>query len=122
MYRRKSLLICLAAIFVVALFLVSSVFVASTYGASSSSLLSRNNATAGFPKVVPAVIIVSSNQPTVTCSPSGLCPAMMDKAYGFDTLQKQGVNGTGQTILIDDACGDPSIATDLKTFDSQFGL
>jgi subtilase family serine protease len=47
---------------------------------------------------------------------------MMTTAYGFNTLQSKGVNGTGQTVVIVDACGDPSISTDLQTFDSHFGL
>ena len=68
------------------------------------------------------MIITEVMAASPTCSPSALCPAMMDKAYGFDTLQGAGTTGTGQTVIIDDACGDPTITSDLKTFDAQFGL
>jgi subtilase family serine protease len=47
---------------------------------------------------------------------------MLEKAYGFDTLQTSGTTGAGQTVVIDDACGDPNIATDLSAFDAHFGL
>jgi subtilase family serine protease len=46
----------------------------------------------------------------------------MDKAYGFDVLHSAGTTGAGQTVVIDDACGDPTIASDLKTFDTHYGL
>ena len=47
---------------------------------------------------------------------------MLDNAYGFTKLQVNGTSGTGQTVVIDDPCGDPTVASDLKTFDAQFGL
>jgi subtilase family serine protease len=59
---------------------------------------------------------------TPTCSPTGLCPSMLLKAYDVAALHGSGVVGTGQTIVIDDACGSPTIASDLKTFDAFFGL
>ena len=46
----------------------------------------------------------------------------MDLAYGFSGLQAKGTTGSNQTIVIDDACGDPTIQSDLKAFDTQFGL
>ncbi|HUI85595.1 MAG TPA: S53 family peptidase [Nitrososphaerales archaeon] len=73
-------------------------------------------------RVEPASLIVVTMANVPVCLRSELCPAMLDKAYGFDVLHSGGTNGTGQTIIIDDACGDPTITTDLKTFDSQFGL
>jgi len=72
--------------------------------------------------IQPASLIVVNIADAPTCTHSGLCPSMLDKAYGLDVLHSGGTNGTGQTILIDDACGDPTIASDLSTFDSQFGL
>lgn len=71
---------------------------------------------------VPQVIFVRSSPNAVTCSGSGFCPSMITKAYNFTDLQSSGVNGTGQTVVIDDACGSPTISSDLKTFDSEFGL
>lgn len=54
-----------------------------------------------------------------TTGPSGMAPAMVRHAYGFDLLANQ---GAGQTIAIIDAYDDPNIASDLNTFDAQFGL
>jgi hypothetical protein len=58
--------------------------------------------------------------------PSGLTPAQVRHAYGFDqiTFNNGSVagNGSGETIAIVDAYDDPSIANDLAVFDSQFGL
>jgi subtilase family serine protease len=57
-----------------------------------------------------------------SCSTFALCPSSITKSYGFSSLFKSGTNGSGQTIVIVDACGDPAISSDLMTFDSQFGL
>lgn len=46
-------------------------------------------------------------------------PSQIRHAYGFDQLANQ---GAGQTIYIVDAYNDPNIASDLQTFDSQWGL
>jgi len=53
------------------------------------------------------------------CSTSGLCPTQVQTAYSFTALLKNStMNGTGQSIVIIDACGDKSIASDVKTFDT----
>jgi hypothetical protein len=52
-------------------------------------------------------------------APAGLSPAQIRHAYGFDAV---GGNGAGQTIAIVDAYDDPNVASDLYTFDRQFGL
>ncbi len=59
-----------------------------------------------------------------TLGPTGLSPAQIIHAYGFDKLSCYGTNscGSGQTIAIVDAYDDPNIANDLNTFDTQFGL
>jgi subtilase family serine protease len=58
--------------------------------------------------------------------PSGFSPSQISHAYGFDKITfNNGTvagNGSGQTIAIVDAYGDPNIASDLATFDSTFGL
>jgi subtilase family serine protease len=46
-------------------------------------------------------------------------PAQIQHAYGFDQM---GLDGSGQTIAIVDAYDHPSIASNLHTFDQQFGL
>lgn len=46
----------------------------------------------------------------------------LQKAYDLAPLFAKGVEGQGQTIVIVDAFGSPSIASDLKTFDAQMKL
>lgn len=72
---------------------------------------------------IPAAHIV----PTVTNStPTGFTPSQIRHAYGFDqiTFSNGAIrgDGSGQTIAIVDAYGDPNILSDLQTFDRAFGL
>ena len=46
----------------------------------------------------------------------------LQKAYDLAPLFAKGIEGKGETIVIVDAFGSPSIASDLKTFDSEMGL
>ncbi len=57
--------------------------------------------------------------PLLATSPSGYKPVQVRHAYGFDKITG---NGAGQTIAIVDAYGSPSLANDLKTFCTAFGL
>ncbi len=65
-----------------------------------------------------------------TVSPTGLTPAQIRHAYGFDQLTcsytgtygSSNLCGYGQTIAIVDAYDDPNIQKDLTTFSTQFGL
>lgn len=49
-------------------------------------------------------------------------PGQIQQAYDLAPLFNQGITGTGQTIIIVDSFGSPTIAKDLKTFDDTFGL
>jgi subtilase family serine protease len=49
-------------------------------------------------------------------------PAELQTAYGFNTLAAQGLNGAGETIVIVDAFGSPTLANDVAAFDRIFGL
>ena len=49
-------------------------------------------------------------------------PAAMRAAYGVDKLIAKGYDGTGQTIVIVDAYGSPTMAADLAAFSTKFGL
>ncbi len=61
-----------------------------------------------------------------TAGQAPFTPAQISHAYGFDSLPRLAnnvsANGSGQTIAIVDAFDDPTVAADLQTFDSQFGL
>jgi hypothetical protein len=55
----------------------------------------------------------------------GYTPAQIDQAYGISSAKLSNgsaATGAGQTIAIIDAYNDPDIASDLGTFDSEFGL
>jgi subtilase family serine protease len=54
----------------------------------------------------------------------GYTPAEIRTAYGFNNVSfgSTTANGAGQTIAIVDAYNDPNIASDLATFDAQFGI
>jgi len=49
-------------------------------------------------------------------------PGAIRKAYGIDSLINKGYTGKGRTIVILDAFGSPSVATDLANFDTVYGL
>ena len=49
-------------------------------------------------------------------------PAQFQKAYNLAPLFDKGITGAGQTIVIVDAFGSPTIRDDLKHFDATFGL
>jgi subtilase family serine protease len=46
----------------------------------------------------------------------------MRRAYGVDAFINRGDDGAGQTIVILDSFGSPTIKADLKTFDQGYGL
>ena len=49
-------------------------------------------------------------------------PQEIRHAYGVDALINRGDQGKGQTIVIIDSYGSPTIASDLQTFDAGYGL
>jgi subtilase family serine protease len=51
-----------------------------------------------------------------------LTPAQVQRAYGLLPLYQKGIDGAGQTIVIVDPFGSPTIASDLRHFDAAFGL
>src|SRR5713226_5298886 len=58
-------------------------------------------------------------RPFATAAPTGYTPTQVRHAYGFDQLAP---NGSGQVIGIVDAFDDPTAASDLEVFITQFGL
>jgi subtilase family serine protease len=48
--------------------------------------------------------------------------AQIQNAYNITPLLNRGINGAGRTIVIVDAYGSPTIASDLRTFDATMGL
>lgn len=54
--------------------------------------------------------------------PCGYQPSEMQTAYGLLPLYADGLDGTGQTIVIVDAYGSDTIAGDVQVFDAVYGL
>jgi subtilase family serine protease len=52
----------------------------------------------------------------------GYTPPEIQTAYNLTGLYKEGYDGTGQTIVIIDWCGSPTIMDDANTFSARFGL
>ena len=48
--------------------------------------------------------------------------AQFEHAYGTDQLYPQGINGAGQTIVIVDSYGSPTVKPDLQVYDRENGL
>jgi subtilase family serine protease len=49
-------------------------------------------------------------------------PTQIQQAYNLPALFSKGITGTGETIVIVDSFGSPTIGHDLKVFDRTFGL
>jgi subtilase family serine protease len=49
-------------------------------------------------------------------------PFQLQAAYNVGPLLKKGITGKGQTIVIVDSYGSPTVGHDLAVFDKQFGL
>ncbi len=57
-----------------------------------------------------------------TLGPCGYQPSDLQTAYNLNPLYKAGLDGTGQTIVIVDAFGSTTIATDAQVFSQAMGL
>jgi subtilase family serine protease len=49
-------------------------------------------------------------------------PGQIEQAYGLPQLYRKGITGAGQTIVIVDSFGSPTVARDLAVFDQAAGL
>jgi subtilase family serine protease len=49
-------------------------------------------------------------------------PAQIQAAYNTSPLYQSGITGAGETIVLVDSFGSPTIQSDLATFDATFGL
>jgi subtilase family serine protease len=101
--------------------------VAST---SSASTTQASHTSAALKSDVPGYVhsVHASGQPPTTAecesSFSVACyePGQIQAAYNLQPLYQRGVTGRGQTIVIVDSFGSPTIASDLATFDKTFSL
>jgi subtilase family serine protease len=65
---------------------------------------------------------VQAGKATITAPGGGLTPAQVAVAYDLGPLTSAGITGAGQTIVIVDSFGSPTIGRDLAHFDSFFKL
>ena len=63
-----------------------------------------------------------ANSDPGTLAPCGYSPAEMQAAYNLTASYAAGYDGTGQTIVITDAFGSPTIQQDVATFSEVYGL
>jgi len=63
------------------------------------------------------VVTNANGKPAATAAPSGYGPSDLRSAYGLPST-----GGAGQTVAIVDAYDDPTAASDLNVYRSQFGL
>jgi subtilase family serine protease len=110
--RRRGALVLLA---------FTAVLVAAVVGAGSASASSPDDFTY---RVTPHWVSVGSTVNAFTnpfCSSHRLiCYSPNDIKTAYD--YPSGLDGSGQTIVIVDAFGSPTIQNDLATFDAQFGI
>jgi subtilase family serine protease len=88
-------------------------------------------AAAGMPTIVTKTgvvhpMAVMSTPSQANCLKYGdyncFTPQQVETAYNVAPLYKRGITGKGETIVIVDSFGSPTIASDLKHFDTTFGL
>src|ERR1700733_7688031 len=60
--------------------------------------------------------------PSAGVPSSRLTPLQIRAAYDLQPLYEQGITGKGETIVIVDPFGSPTIVADLRHFDAVFGL
>lgn len=63
-----------------------------------------------------------SNTAVGSLAPCGYQPSDLQTAYNLTGLYNAGLTGAGQTVVIIDAYGSPTIGTDADTFSSFYGL
>ncbi len=101
---------------------VSASAASSTSHASATSQALKDVA----PGYVHAVRATSQPPTTAQCEAdfSVACyePGQIQTAYNLDPLYQRGVTGKGETIVIVDSFGSPTIQKDLSVFDKTFGL
>ncbi len=93
--------------------------------AAAGAPASRGAAATGRARTLSPIRIqpgVQTGKTTITAPAGGLTPAQIATAYDLGPLTSAGITGAGQTIVIVDSFGSPTIAADLAHFDSYFKL
>jgi subtilase family serine protease len=90
----------------------------STAGANGPSITAKPGA------IHPMGVMATPSQANCLTYGDYLCytPQRVETAYNLAPLYKRGITGKGETIVIVDSFGSPTIAHDLAVFDKEFGL
>ena len=90
----------------------------STAGASTPGITGKPGA------IHPMGVLAAPSQANCLTYGDYLCytPQRVEAAYNLAPLYKRGITGKGETIVIVDSFGSPTIVSDLKHFDETFGL
>jgi subtilase family serine protease len=94
-------------------------------GAKATATSSAGPTTGAVPGVIhPSAVMATPSQTHCTAAfgVSCLTPEQLETAYNLGPLYARGITGKGETIVIVDAFGSPTIKHDLGVFDQQFGL
>lgn len=70
----------------------------------------------------PFAVVPSESQCQATAGSNCYAPAQIRTAYDMEPLYAAGDTGKGETIVLVESFGSPTIRSDLKTFDKKFGL
>lgn len=98
----------------------TSSYYISTSQSFGGAYLLASNATAVALR--PATGAVRTGGANVTFTESSFSPKLLQKVYNATWFYSKGFDGSGKTIGILDFYGSPTIASDLKAFDSRFGF
>ena len=55
-------------------------------------------------------------------APQSYTPAQILDAYGITALHQQGITGKGQTVVLIESYGDPTLQSDIDQFSGRYGL
>jgi subtilase family serine protease len=77
---------------------------------------------AAYSKVASNCVYPDGTSPQGNAEIHCYAPPEFFKAYGIDKLHAAGITGKGQTIILVDSFGSPTMQTDLDHFSAQFGL
>jgi subtilase family serine protease len=74
------------------------------------------------PATYPRAVYTGLPYGSATSPGCGYTPAQIQAAYNLNELYARGFDGSGQTIVIIDWCGSPTVQDDANAFSAQFGL
>ena len=106
---------------------VAAVVAGGTAAAATGSSAAPGAVVRISPDAVHAMPVDQAGPPsTQTCESqfkiACYTPLQVQEAYNTPKLYQQGITGAGQTIVIVDSYGSPTVRRDLAKFDSTFGL